>query len=362
MKGDFSRLTYNPNNHYVGVLHQQGRVFLDSDWNEDVLERLAVLRQELNDIIGDCGVPEPGTAFLISPGIDPTDFHIAAGRCYVNGNLCRLESDTTYLSQPDLLDPPPINIPPPGSTEFCLVYLEVWHRLITYLEDGSLREIALNGPDTGTRLKTIAQVKIVPLPSSVTDFSLANIIQFLPTPGAGTLTTLQPVLAQVPNLCQLSDPGNFTGRENHLYRVQIHDRGEVIGGSLSIALAADATAGATTVTLASALYSNQIAVASRVGIVTVIDSAAGSEQVPLAGISSDGKTLSLAGALQATHVAANNGLVVLGPVATFKWSRDNASFAVRVTAVQSDRLTLTLSSLGRDTAMALRRRLGRDQR
>jgi hypothetical protein len=193
MKGDFSRLNHNPSNHYVGVLHQQGRVFLDSDWNEDVLERLAMLRQELNDVIGQCGVPEPGTAFQISPGLDPTDFHIAGGRCYVNGNLCRLENDTTYLSQPDLLDPPPINVPPPGATEFCLVYLEVWHRLITYLEDESLREIALNGPDTATRLKTIAQVKIVTLPSSVTDFGIANILQFLPASGAGTLSTLQPV-------------------------------------------------------------------------------------------------------------------------------------------------------------------------
>jgi Family of unknown function (DUF6519) len=272
----------------------------------------------------------------------------------VNGNLCRLESDTTYLAQPDLLDPPPISIPLPGSTQFCLVYLEVWHRLITYLEDESVREIALNGPDTATRLKTIAQVKIVILPNAVTDFSLANIIQFLPTSGAGTLTTLQPVPPQVPNLCQLSDPGNFTGRENHLYRVQIHDRGEVIGGSLCIGLAADAIAGAKALKLASALNSNQIAVASRVGFVTVTDSAAGSEQVPLAGISSDGRTLSLAGALQITHAAANNASAVLGPVATFKWSRDNASFAVRVTAVQGDRLTLTLSSLGRDTATALR--------
>jgi hypothetical protein len=354
MKGDFSRLNHNPSNHYVGVLHQQGRVFLDSDWNEDVLERLAMLRQKLNDVIGQCGVPEPGTAFQISPGLDPTDFHIAGGRCYVNGNLCRLENDTTYLSQPDLLDPPPINVPPPGATEFCLVYLEVWHRLITYLEDESLREIALNGPDTATRLKTIAQVKIVTLPSSVTDFGIANILQFLPASGAGTLSTLQPVPPQVPNLCQLSDPGNFTGRQNHFYRVQIHDRGEVIGGGLSISLAANATAGATTLQLANALNSNQIALANRIGIVTVFDSAAGSEQVPLAGISSDGKTLSLAGPLQATHAAANNALAILGLITTFKWSRNNASFAVRVTAVQSDRLTLTLSSLGRDTATALR--------
>jgi hypothetical protein len=353
MKGDFSRLTYNPKDHYVAVLHQQGRVFLDSDWNADVLERLALLRRELTDVIGNCGVPEPGTAFEISPGIEPNDFQVAAGRCYVHGVLCRLESDTTYLSQPDFLDPPAITIPSAGSTAYGLVYLEVWHRLITYLEDDNVREIALNGPDTATRLKTISQVKILPLPNSLTDFGLANIIQFLPTPGAGTLTTLQPVPAQVQNLCQLPDPGNFTGRQNHLYRVQIHDGGEVIGGSLSARLAADATARTLTLKLANALNSNQVVAAKRAGIVTVTDNVTRPEVIALDGISSDGGTLTLAARLKGNYTTANNASVVLGSVAGFKWSRENASFAVRAT-VQSDRVTLTLASLGRDTVTALR--------
>jgi len=34
-------------------------------------------------------------------------------------------------------------------------YLEVWRRLITYLEDDAVREIALEGPDTIARLKTL---------------------------------------------------------------------------------------------------------------------------------------------------------------------------------------------------------------
>jgi hypothetical protein len=354
MKGDFSRLTYNPKDHYVAVLHQQGRVFLDSDWNADVLERLALLRRELTDVIGNCGVPEPGTAFEISPGIEPNDFQVAAGRCYVHGVLCLLESDTTYLSQPDLLDPPAITIPSAGSTAYGLVYLEVWHRLITYLEDDNVREIALNGPDTATRLKTISQIKILPLPNSPADFSLANIIRFLPTPGAGTLTTLQPVPAQVPNLCQLPDPGNFTGRQNHLYRVQIHDGGEVIGGSLSARLAADATRGTLTLKLANALNSNQVVAAKRASIVTVTDNVTRPEVIALAGTSSDGGTLTLAAPLTRNYTTANNASVVLGSVARFKWSRENASFAVRVGAVQSDRVTLTLASLGRDTVTALR--------
>jgi hypothetical protein len=66
MKGDFSRRIFDAHNHYAGVLHQQGRVWLDSDWNEDVFERLNLLQQETRDIVGPCGVPEPGTAFLIS--------------------------------------------------------------------------------------------------------------------------------------------------------------------------------------------------------------------------------------------------------------------------------------------------------
>ena len=354
MKGDFSRFTYNPSKHYVGVLHQQGRVWLDSDWNEDVLERLNLLRQEVNDIIGQCGVPEPGTAFRISRGSDPRDFQIAAGRCYVDGILCQFDNNTSYLGQPDLPVPQPLSIPADGSTRFALIYLEVWHRLITYLEDDALREVALQGPDTAARLKTIVQVKSADLPSFS---SCADAIQFLPIDGKGTLTTLQPVLAQLPDPCRLPDPGNFTGRENHFYRVQVHDRGDVLGGGTGFAarvpLAANAAVGAVTLRLASPLSTEQVEAAKRAAFVTVIDNATGSETVPLAGISADRSTVTLGQRLLNAHTLGGNATVVFG-VATFKWSRDNAAFAVRVAAVQSDRRTLTLSSVGRDAATALR--------
>src|SRR5205823_5199131 len=41
-------------------------------------------------------------------------------------------------------------------------------------------------------------------------------------------------------------------------------------------------------------------------------------------------------------------------VTRFKWSRDNAAFAVRVMGVDADRKTITLAGLGRDQATALR--------
>jgi len=34
MKGDFSKTTFNAKKHFHNVLMQQGRVLLDSDWNE----------------------------------------------------------------------------------------------------------------------------------------------------------------------------------------------------------------------------------------------------------------------------------------------------------------------------------------
>jgi hypothetical protein len=41
-----------------------------------------------------------------------------------------------------------------------LAYLDVWERGITAVEDPQIREAALGGPDTTTRIKTVWQVKI----------------------------------------------------------------------------------------------------------------------------------------------------------------------------------------------------------
>ena len=122
-----------------------------------MLERLDLDQQTTLDVVGECGVPVPGTAFQISANVDPSkfdDFVIgggsgAAGRAYVAGLLCRNESRTTYRSQPDLPDAPPIVLAH-GADNYSLIYLEVWHRLATSLEDPVIAEVALGGPDTAT--------------------------------------------------------------------------------------------------------------------------------------------------------------------------------------------------------------------
>src|SRR6185436_2597767 len=88
MSGDYSRFTFNRLRRYSGVLMQQGRVQLDSDWNEEV----AILRRRIRtttlDILGPLGVPYVASpnAFSIGwiPGLPP-DLSIAPGRLYVDG-------------------------------------------------------------------------------------------------------------------------------------------------------------------------------------------------------------------------------------------------------------------------------------
>jgi hypothetical protein len=364
LKGDFSRHTFATLKHYAAVLHQQGRVWLDSDWNDEVLLRLNLLQQETFDIVGKCGAPAPGTAFKISPPSagSPLDaFEIAGGpgpegRYYVDGILCQLDTNVTYLTQPDFPNPPRLSLPTRDGELIALVYLEVWQRLITYLEDENIREVALGGPDTGTRLKTIAQVKVLPLPAPVRELSCEQALATLPVSG-GTLSTLPPTDTLPPDPCRLPDPASFTGRENHLYRVEIHDGGDPIGTSassaFSIKLQSNAAVGALILVLLTPLSAAQSDALRRSGAVTLTDDDGQFERVPLNNISADGRTLTISRGLLNAFTTAKNATVT-GGVARFKWSSDNAAFAVRVTAISPDRKTLTLASLGRDQVTALR--------
>ncbi|HEX3151312.1 MAG TPA: DUF6519 domain-containing protein [Gemmataceae bacterium] len=373
MRADFSRLTFDRlesyKKHYVAVLHQQGRVWLDADWNEDVLARLRLLQQETQDIIGTCGTPEdPGTAFAISRNDnEPKNFLIAAklpdksdwsGHYYVNGILAELEEPTKFLDQPDL---PGAQLPfspdelKDGEEKLALVYLEVWLRLITYVEDNTLREIALGGPDTAVRLKTVAQVRVVPVPNDVEK----NCEDFLPKDGNGTLTVAATSKApEVGDPCRLPDEGTYSGRENRLYRVEIHEGGDVRGVVSSptvIGLKSNAAIGATTVVLNRVLTSEEGEAALRgSNIVSLGDDDGISESVTVTKV--DGETITLSTKLvKAFDIAKHSVLKIEIKVAQFKWSRDNAAFAVGVTHVkEEDRKTVSLTSLGRDQATTLR--------
>jgi hypothetical protein len=163
MKGDFSRTTFDPRKHYSGVLMQQGRVQLDADWNEQEAIQRRRTQVEARDVIGRCGAPEDDAGFEIA--IAANKLTIGAGRFYVDGLLAETETDDlAYEAQPDLPDPPSwTDALTTAGTNFGLVYLDVWERHITPLDDRLLREVALGGPDTATRIRTVWQLRVLPL-------------------------------------------------------------------------------------------------------------------------------------------------------------------------------------------------------
>lgn len=169
MKGDFSRNTFDPRKHYTRVLMQQGRVQLDADWNEQQAITETRVETEAADVIGACGAPMMAPGFEITVE-DGKSLQIGAGRFYVDGILCQNEAAVSYGDQPHYPQPPDaLELLQKAGTTLGLVYLDVWQRHLTALNDPLIREVALGGPDTATRLQTIWQVKVMPLKTDPAD-------------------------------------------------------------------------------------------------------------------------------------------------------------------------------------------------
>lgn len=223
MKGDFSKITFNKKKHFHDVRMQQGRVLLDSDWNEQI--DIEAYRTETGtlDIIGQSGAPMHDAGFAIassdasgvnaSPG---THIRIGKGRFYIDGILCENETDVLFGNQPDF-DQTPL----PTAAGRYLFYLDVWNRHISVLEDQSIREVALGGPDTTTRMKTVWQVRFALMGSTGT--CLDNIPAVSLSTGQMKARTELPSGSSDP--CGLVTGGGYRRLENQLYRVEIHKGG-----------------------------------------------------------------------------------------------------------------------------------------
>ena len=108
MPTDYSRKIFDRKKHYSGVLMQQGRVQLDADWNEQLDIEQYRKHTESIDVIGKSGVPKKSDGFKLSIIENGKDIEIKPGRMYVEGLLCELEDDGTpasYFNQPYHPDP-----------------------------------------------------------------------------------------------------------------------------------------------------------------------------------------------------------------------------------------------------------------
>nr|MDT0659419.1 DUF6519 domain-containing protein [Micromonospora sp. DSM 115978] len=216
MKGDFSRRTFRAENHYRGVLLQQGRVQLDADWNEQADIRDYLDRVTARDTFGPHGAPSDtaGMAIVVDNGV-PT---LTAGRYYVAGVLCENESPVPLFAQPDLP-----GVPPPGTNGRYVAYLDVWTEHVTAVERPELREVALGGPDTATRARTVWQVRLAAADPAAT---CAGLDDWEPQSGRGTgrLRARAQVPADGPaGPCVVPVTAGYRRLENQLYRVEIHD-------------------------------------------------------------------------------------------------------------------------------------------
>src|SRR5262249_42065676 len=113
---DISRFLFQPQKHYSSVRMQQGRVILDSDWNESERIDDEEMRRTLVDVIcakgtsnGGFLVGRPSDVVITPPGGNPVstyDFTFQNGSFYLGG--LRFESQTegapeTFLGQADWL-------------------------------------------------------------------------------------------------------------------------------------------------------------------------------------------------------------------------------------------------------------------
>lgn len=220
MKGDFTRFTHDPRKHYTRVLRQQGRVDLDADWNE-AMEILAHRERTTTvDVIGPCGVPAHGGGFRVEAGPGGA-LTFTPGRIYVDGILVERHGDAP-IPLSDQHDLP--GYLPPDADGIYLAYVDVWERHVTALEDPEIREPALGGPDTTTRVRTVAQVRLARLGD---DRPLTG-VECAPFPGTPSTGTLQARAAEeedTGNPCIVPAGAGYRGLENRLYRVEIHSSG-----------------------------------------------------------------------------------------------------------------------------------------
>src|SRR5829696_8188447 len=283
MKADLSRQTFDPKKRYSGVLMQQGRVLLDSEWNEQQEIQQHRTESGTEDVIGSSGTPigKGGKA----PGFEITaqdgKLYIGDGHIYVDGILCLNDSEDPipYDGQPDPPNPDELTKwmdgesaeSEDGAFKLGLVYLDVWERHITHLDDDRIREVALGGPDTTTRKQTVWQVKVLPIGGAVLQVELHDIelltryaelrdksdpndgekeelnqisprvvevleglckkgqgaLDELGEPPSGKLSVQTKEQTGTTHPCQIPPGSGYERLENQLYRVEIHRGGDV---------------------------------------------------------------------------------------------------------------------------------------
>ncbi len=341
MKGDFSRRTFDARKRYSAVLIEQGRLLTDSDLEEE--HRILAHRTEsgTRDVVGGCGGPRDGAGFATTAA-DASTLLIGPGAYYVAGT--RVENPASepvpFTGQPDRYDVPwPL---PPGRHA---IVLDTWRRLVTALDDPSMREAALGGPTTSVREKVVWQVSAVGVSGNATCADPLPVAEVT----TGQLAARAEEDVNLPSPCLIPPQAGYTGLENQLYRVEVLDGGT----AYDLAAAPDVVA----VTGFPEGTTNEVVVASVADInvgdaVEVFRSGSGSDPVEatlahVVAVDAAAQRLTLTVSLPG--FAPGDAPMLRRVGATFVVSRDNGSVVTLVEAV--DGVEVTVHDTGPDDVL-----------
>ena len=239
MKGDFSNWRNEAGHNFAGVLHQQGRVLLDADWNAQTAIENYWQDTAGNDIIGAgvAGVPAslPNsfkvTAAAHASGSDDVQLEIHPGRVWADGLLAELVGEpdpsapfdriATYLKPP--VQDPGFDVSTIDAGVRDAVILEVWREEINAFQIPDLLiEPALGGPDTTERVHTAFAFRLMRLADGDTCENIIGRLKDDFSKKGKLKVSLEPDVVSSGD-CPTVAGGGYVGFEHNLYRVEIAD-------------------------------------------------------------------------------------------------------------------------------------------
>lgn len=230
---DSSRNTRDPRFNHRGVRGQTGRIITDEDISaiDDLVAEER--RADRLGIIGVHGTSNQGYLIENAQNVGGSvDFTIRAGDYWIGGLRAALTSDQTFRLQTDWLQH--VDVAAPGAVQQDLAVLEVWHQVVSGVENEALLDPALAGADTTARMRVMARVRLLSdlegedchelWQQALTDWQDAGIGVLASDhelAGDGVLTVGFGAGGDADDLCAPSIAQGFLGAANRAIRVQM---------------------------------------------------------------------------------------------------------------------------------------------
>ncbi len=252
---------------------------------------------------------------------------ITAGRYYVDGLMCENDQGRGFDQQPNHPATRQPLLAADDRAEQQLIYLEVWEREVSAIEDPQLREVALEGLTTTTRSQVVAQVKTLPVTAKAERRTLiAEVAEW-----AEFVAAQQ----QRGRLRARLQPTPSSAIDNLLYRVEIHHGTVHASATVEKKSVEEQPAEDESSSLKLDSWDDSWAAGQTIEIVAG-DSAA--LRLRITAVDAATRTLEIGAKLVANF---GDGRLAVERLATFKWSRSNGAQSYPVAHMASEVATLT---------------------